>query len=347
MTNVLRNGDLFFLYSPTSDVWFGKSIVVMDSNVPFSNNILTRSPDSVSLMAVPTQVQDSRDAALLMIESTNTTDNQILPGTSFRIRTLQDNTDNRIYVALDRNTSVEGVGQPIRYDMASFRDETIWRIPRAPSLSVLYHGVPYSIHNESNDTVLRPFPYPSHPRLVSQYEVPPESTWIFIPSQSLWTCEKETEQCLQTSGWENLLLMPHCDTKTSNKCFDKFGQRVYYSAQECMQKCGRLDQDSSSSSSISSSSSSTQGTPGSSESSESPESPGTSPLESKSKTGTPGKDRILQSIFSKEPAGPVKSATALIIALICISVGCLFAVLMGMWITKSKPTFPRNKLPQV
>ncbi len=224
--NELKHGDLVFLYFPKTEQWVGKSELI-------------RSNDG--LEATPTATDKKEDAALLLVEVLDKTKSRIFPRDSFRLRSTENNTGDRIYLSLDSDetfVSSSGFGQSIKYVSSQNPQNTRWNIPDTNGTDSVVHGVEYLFQNVSNNAILKP--HDTQNRLVAEIETPPSSHWVIVPSKSLWTCEKETSQCIQSSAWQNLLGGFQC-RDGGRRCFNKFGEGIFFSEQECLRRCGRND----------------------------------------------------------------------------------------------------------
>lgn len=227
--NELKHGDLVFLYFPKTEQWVGKSELI-------------RSNDG--LEATPTATDKKEDAALLLVEVLDKTKSRVFPQDSFRLRSTENNTGDRIYLSLDSDetfVSSSGFGQSIKYVSSQNPQNTRWNIPDTngtASNEAVVHGVEYLLQNVSNNAILKP--HDTQNRLVAEIETPPSSHWVIVPSKSLWTCEKETSQCIQSSAWQNLLGGFEC-RDGGRRCFNKFGEGIFFSEQECLRQCGRND----------------------------------------------------------------------------------------------------------
>lgn len=240
----LRDKTLVFFYSPKLSSWLGKSSLIARD----TTGVGSADPDAQRLVAVPTITRDARLAAMMRIEVDESNDERIgnrrlRPTDAFRVRAMENNTTDAVYLGAVRGSNLAGAGQPVQYMNPSERESTLWKVSAqskgvgAPSDSLVV-GAPYVLHNVADGSVLRA--HPTMPRLVSAYEDPPETEWIMVPSGVLYTCQQDIGQCQRTAGWNNLNVNPRCETQNGvDQCKDQFGQSVYFTMQDCQSVCGR------------------------------------------------------------------------------------------------------------
>lgn len=186
------------------------------------------------VVGYPVLTANPSDAGLMVIVNTQLEGKPLEVGDMFMLRSVTEKIGTAVYLG------ISSTSDQARFYEADKLVNIGWSAAGSAADKTMYYGRPYRIRHKYSDRLLRKQDTSTNVTAEIVFVVDQSDEWVFVPTTSLFTCQRSVNQCVETRGSDNTFNPMICVADAA-ACVNQYGEPMYTTERLCREKCGIVD----------------------------------------------------------------------------------------------------------